>query len=376
MKYSLSQILALLLTACVAHSTPATSIIKSKTDCIILSAELKDHQSLKDSPIETPGKYCLPVDVTAYRWDGADRGGLLIAQASDIEFDLQGHLLYGKSRGQQIISQRLTKQYPLIQHNTVRNGILKSYSVEGVMLDGGVQLNTDLKGGNNFYASDLMGFVSLGKQRESNDIYLRAAREKLDNFNENLAKIRDNFPLTENTIDNVKVSAENIGVGIKGGGNIIRNSIIQIGENNVNWGTKTPKQLDAENEGKPTSQVRSWGGGTASLYLFGPNQLIENNIIIFKGKTRTSRSSAAPIKIHAADGTIIRNNTIIIESSGEDIPQTAISIFDSKNVVIENNKIFGTKSVYKIWDEEDKGSSVKETGTTFPPFWKKPKSSF
>jgi len=331
--------------------------------CKILSTELEDKEWLKGTPIRQSGNYCLPADVTAYRSDGGNNAGIIEVQTSNVTIDLQNHRLNVKSRGQPAFTQT---GKPIVTHITVRNGVLKSFGMEGMRFAGVDYLSFN-------QVMKLIDFLRVPRKECESDGCIRT-KVKLDELNNKLAKIRNNFPLTEHIIDNIKVSAEDIGVGISGGGNIIRNSVIMIGENNVNWGKKTPQEV-FEEDGRG-GQPKSWGGGSASIYLFGPNQLIENNIIIFKGKTRTSSSSAAPIKIHAADGTIIRNNTIIIESSGEDIPQTAISIFDSKNVVIENNKIFGTKSVYKIWDEEDKGSSVKESGTTFPSFWKKPNLSF
>lgn len=73
--------------------------------------------------------------------------------------------------------------------------------------------------------------------------------------NKKLAEIRNNFPLTEHRIENVKISAGDLTIAMKGGANVIKNNIIKVTD-----------------------------GSTASIYLFGPNQLIENNIIIFKGK--------------------------------------------------------------------------------------------
>jgi hypothetical protein len=108
-------------------------------------------------------------------------------------------------------------------------------------------------------------------------------------------------------------------IGMKGAGNIIRNSTIEVED------------------------------GHAAIYLFGPNNLIENNIIIFKGKAAVE--SAAAIKLHQADGTIIRNNDIIIESSVGDEPKAAISLIDSKNVIAEGNRIYGIKTLMHAWDD-------------------------
>jgi hypothetical protein len=340
----------------------APVLVLSKENCKALSNVI-NNTALKDSPIEKSGSYCLTGDAVVPSMGSYNPRGatMLSLYSSNIKIDLQGHILSAQIYSLPVIRGYVSSDSDVLSELKISNGVLISRYSTGVLFP------SSIIDGHGWFASDVLGFVDR-KNRENDEGYIEIAHKDLDGRLNALVKIRNNFPLSNHLIENVKISADNIGIGIIGGGNIIRNSVIMIGDNDVNWWPRSPKSVNESGE--------AWGGGTASIYLFGPNQLIENNIIIFKGKTRTSRSSAAPIKIHAADGTIIRNNTIIIESSGEDVPQTAISIFDSKNVVIENNKIFGTKSVYKIWDEEDKGSSVKETGTTFPPFWKKPHPKF
>ncbi len=140
----------------------------------------------------------------------------------------------------------------------------------------------------------------------------------------------DAYQKTEYLIERMKVAADTINdgivcvsckaIGMKGAANVIRNSTIEVTD------------------------------GHAAIYLFGPNQLIENNIIIFRGKAAVE--SAAAIKLHQADGTIIRNNDIIIENSGEDSPKSAISLIDSKNVVAEGNRIYGIKTLVHVWDDK------------------------
>lgn len=124
---------------------------------------------------------------------------------------------------------------------------------------------------------------------------------------------------------------------MKGAANIIRNSTIEVTD------------------------------GHAAIYLFGPNQLIENNIIIFKGKAAVE--SAAAIKLHQADGTIIRNNDIIIESTGDEAPKAAISLIDSKNVIAENNRIYGIKALAHAWDDK---SSLIDRNNEFRSMLRRP----
>jgi hypothetical protein len=93
----------------------------------------------------------------------------------------------------------------------------------------------------------------------------------------------------------------------------------------------------------------------AGIYLFGPDNLIENNILIFRGKPRTE--SAAPIKLHAGSRTIIRNNVIIMDTAS---PRQAVSLIESDDVVLQNNRIFGAGELVRRYDD---ASGFKSTGT-------------
>ncbi|MEZ5658028.1 MAG: right-handed parallel beta-helix repeat-containing protein [Burkholderiaceae bacterium] len=86
----------------------------------------------------------------------------------------------------------------------------------------------------------------------------------------------------------------------------------------------------------------------SAIYLFGPDNVIENNIIVFKGRGATP--SAAPIKLHHGDRTIIRNNVIIIEGVDEDVRQ-AVSLIESRDVVLEGNRVYGAGPVVQAYGE-------------------------
>ena len=178
------------------------------------------------------------------------------------------------------------------------------------------------------------------------------AEKMFQNFIKKLPPTADSYPKTEFLVEKMKIEAntagisrENriyrksglIGIGMNGAANTIRNSTIEITD------------------------------GHAAIYLFGANQLIENNIIIFKGKS--DFESAAAIKLHQADGTIIRNNDIIIESTGDEAPKAAISLIDSKNVVAENNRIYGIKTLAHAWDDK---SSLIDRNNDFRSMLRRP----
>ncbi|WP_305825852.1 hypothetical protein [Massilia brevitalea] len=46
----------------------------------------------------------------------------------------------------------------------------------------------------------------------------------------------------------------------------------------------------------------------------------------------------------------------MVDSSPGTAPAAAISVIDSKDVVIENNRIYGLKTLAKMWD--DKSSTI------------------
>jgi len=122
----------------------------------------------------------------------------------------------------------------------------------------------------------------------------------------------------------LKSTAAQYVVGIQGGKNIvIRNTIIAV-------------------------------NSTVGLYIFGPDNVIENNTIIFESYDGDS-VSAAPIKLYHADRSVLRNNKIIIKR-GKGGVDAAISILQSKDIVLENNTVSGVDREFKLWDAE---SSVK-----------------
>ncbi|RRS03730.1 right-handed parallel beta-helix repeat-containing protein [Aquabacterium soli] len=141
----------------------------------------------------------------------------------------------------------------------------------------------------------------------------------------------------------------------------------------INAGTSTRQRFGAVGVGgrrsgnSITNSRITVSNGHAAIYFFGAGQRIEGNTIVLKCPDATP--SAAPIKLHAADNSVIRNNTIVVDCWSAK-PEAAISLVDSRNVVIENNRIIGVKQLYKVWDERpDQYSSVIERDNRFPTLW-------
>jgi hypothetical protein len=276
-------------------------------------------------PIDTSGKYCLAEDIESPRLfsiEGESYGGtqpVLEVDASDVDVDFQGHSIVantGEMGGIRLFA--LDAHSRPISHVSIRNGTVAART-SGAIRFGFSQGSL---------RSDFLTMYH-GDEQLANAAVAKLQRVTLDMY-----------PPTEHVIDNMKVRANTgggpavgglVGIGMKGSHNIIRNSTIEITD------------------------------GHAAIYLFGPGNIIENNTIIFRG--HSAFESAAAIKLHQADGTIIRNNDIVIDAPmfGK-APAAAIALVDSKGVVIENNRLRGIKTLVKAWDDKSDFSIVDTHG--------------
>jgi hypothetical protein len=91
----------------------------------------------------------------------------------------------------------------------------------------------------------------------------------------------------------------------------------------------------------------------SAVYLFGPDNIVEDNIIVFRGDAVTE--SAAPVKLHLGDRTVIRNNLIIVEADSN-APKHILSLIESADVEFTGNRIYGVSKITRAFDEI---SSVK-----------------
>jgi hypothetical protein len=274
-------------------------------------------------PIGMPGKFCLVENIESprqYGIEGEHHGSnqpVLDITTSNADVDLQGHAIIANTSDMSGIrlfpldAQGRPAAHVSIHNGTVAartNGAIRFAFSEGSLLSD--------------FLTMYQGDVELAN----------FAVAKLKRFTV------DQYPLTEHIIDKMKVRANTgggsgaggpVGIGMKGSHNIIRNSTIEITD------------------------------GHAAIYLFGPGNVIENNTIIFRGQS--AFESAAAIKLHQADGTIIRNNDIVIDAPmfGK-APAAAIALVDSKGVVIENNRLRGIKTLVKAWDDKSNFSIVDD----------------
>jgi hypothetical protein len=271
--------------------------------------------------IDAPGRYCLAENVEGprlYTIEGERNGydqPVIQVDASNVDIDLQGHAIVANTRDMNgILLFALDAHSHPTSHVSIHNGTVAARTGDAIGLG--------FSGG-----SLLSDFLTM---YQGNAELANTAIAKLQQVT------LDQYPLTEHVIDKIKVRANTgggpgaggpVGIGMKGSHNIIRNSTIEI------------------------------TNGHAAIYLFGPGNVIENNTIIFRGQS--AFESAAAIKLHQADGTVIRNNDIVIDAPmfGK-APAAAIALVDSKGVVIENNRLRGIKTLVKAWDDKSDFSIV------------------
>jgi hypothetical protein len=296
-------------------------------ECRAIKKSSLDGNSLTTAEsIDTPGKYCLTADIESrrlYTIEGERNGygqPVLQVDASNVDIDLQRHSIVANTsdmEGIQLFA--LDAHSRATSHVSIRNGTVVARTGEAVRFG--------------FSEGSLLSD------------FLTMYHGNVERANAAVAKLQrvavDQYRLTEHIIDNMKVRANTgggsgaggpVGIGMKGSHNIIRNSTIEITD------------------------------GHAAIYLFGPGNVIENNTIIFHGQS--AFESAAAIKLHQADGTVIRNNDIVIDAPmfGK-APASAIALVDSKGVVIENNRLRGIKTLVKAWDDKSDFSIVGDRET-------------
>lgn len=110
-------------------------------------------------------------------------------------------------------------------------------------------------------------------------------------------------------VERMQVRAGFRGVQMGGGGNILRNSVIEV-------------------------------DSSTAAFLYGPGAIIENNTIIIHGKGTHGDFDAA-LKLRDAHGAIIRNNTFIYRRGVFAGARAAINLLDSRDVRIEGNTFKG-----------------------------------
>lgn len=137
------------------------------------------------------------------------------------------------------------------------------------------------------------------------------------------------LPATNYTLDHLNIQAGGRAVIMAGTGNVVRNCTIDV-------------------------------DSATAILSYGPNALIEGNTIVVHQAQGDPTSTTAALKLRDADGTIIRNNKIVVKGGVFSKAKVAINLLASHGVVIENNVIEGAEALVR----KDADSTTVESGNT------------
>lgn len=277
--------------------------------------------------ITQSGQHCLKGSIKSSRvlvWtekgEKSGSGSMGGIRASSVDFNLGGYSVVAEAAGVSGIDSGNRLRAPL-RGISIHNGHIKVRDGWAIQFIDAIKWDVDRSKDSFFQFSNKLP-----------SLYSTELANYHDFLNTRHA-LAGKFPVTSHQLVKLSINSSGRAINIRGAEN-------RIIDNNI--------------------KVRDFFGG---IYLSGPRQTIENNIIVISAPPTSSHGG--PIKLAMADDSVIRNNTIIIENGGGE-PGAAINIIGSKNVVIESNKIIGTKILFKIWDENiEQKSNVIERGNIF-----------
>lgn len=297
--------------------------------------------------LEKSGQYCLQNDI----W--IDNAGIFVAHGrdrpyfaaeivqDDIDLDLKEHVIRSGNSTNGVVIQNKSGSKSVPQRVTIKNGRIDSitwgissgFSNMVIPSDLGDPLDAISKEGKSekkleewrkhFQELDLS---TLAKQNASRPA-TSAGYQKRDIHLENLHIFVRGLPKG--------TGAGGGAINIQGAGTLIRNCVIETDDGNAIW-------------------------------IYGPNAVIENNVIIVHGTNRLREADGA-IRLIQADGTIIRNNKIVIKDNAN---HRGISTFDTGSITVENNTFYGMTPQDEIAKAFTGTLQMEERNSRFEPAWK------
>lgn len=280
--------------------------------------------------IDAPGHYCLLKDRIQPKLLSLDDSqpketrAMATLWASDIELDLGGHRLGNEGATIETISgERSRFEYSSrepVRNISIHDGYIFSrqgnFGGDGVVIRG-------LGGYENSHgfpvslASDLERFYWRAPKFRGDPEYQRLLQQEFDRAIRELPSKVSQYPARRIILERLKIQVPRYGIVVQGSGTVIRDCVIETDGHNA-------------------------------IYLFGPDSVIENNLIIVNG-VGPKLMADAPIRLHHGDNTIIRNNKIIYKGESS---SHGITLISSKNVEIDNNELSGIDKVLKEFSED------------------------
>jgi hypothetical protein len=294
--------------------------------CQPIKQRPNDGSYVQDHGLTQPGRYCLKEDIFVKGHRSWAEGGRIFnvskiivnIGANDVVLDLDGHTAWSDGRLEAGIETTLAdKQVPLKnppKNITLRNGTLR-LERRGI----GIRFS-GLGGllGDKWPYSVASDFgepkFSVTTTGEALEQAVKLAKEGHQSYiTEFWGLLPSNpaaYPVRNLRIENMRIRTKDVAVVLQGAGTVIRDSIIEV------------------------------DSGTA-LWLYGPDAVIENNTIIVNGRDTSDsplREADAAIRLHHADGAVIRNNRIVIKGNA---PKRIVSTFETGPFTLESNRFQG-----------------------------------
>jgi hypothetical protein len=294
--------------------------------------------------IVAQGNYCLLKDIHVagkfnfFNWEGrsysSDDDRALVIASNDVNLDLSGHLI--SSDALDVIGGVISGLV-----NTGEKGLVKDHyriaswsaSFKNIRVHDGTILLKRGQIGMAFPGSADGWAYNSPRSGVSIDVGFTQRLFEGVPFR-TLPPSSVDYPTRSIVIERMKVRSPGYGVVVQGGGTVIRNSVIET-----------------------DSRVGIW--------VFGPNALIEGNTIIVHDSGKYTKAEDAPIRLHQADGAIIRNNRIIFEGNGPN--EFAISSMNTANFTFQNNEIYGLKEGADWVKAFGTATQVQESETVLKP---------
>jgi hypothetical protein len=312
----------LVVLAAAAHAQP---------DCTVLQPQ---HPREQSALIETPGRYCLEADFAQPKLidlhDMRPRGldSMLTLWSGEVDVNLCSHALRSDGGVGAIVKSYSGK----LDHVRIHDGTLSARKGnDGVRIVGlGGAITSFIVG----LLSDKEEYFQEYPERRGKpgeDAWIEA---EITKALQALPATPADYPSRRLVLENLTIRVERYAAVLQGADTVIRNCTIEV-------------------------------DGHTALFLYGPRALIEGNTLIVNGED-TALEADAPIRLHQAEGTVIRGNKIVIKRPAPS--RAAITLVQSPDVVAEDNRIYGAESLAKTFDE---ASSVRDEGNDLRSAWRR-----
>jgi hypothetical protein len=183
--------------------------------------------------------------------------------------------------------------------------------------------------------SDTQQYFYQYPERKGDEWYEKDNLKKFSKTIESLPKAASGYLSRNLRIQNMQIHTKDVGIVLQGAGNVIRDSRIEV------------------------------EGGTA-IWIYGPNSVIENNTIIVHCNHKPLEADA-PIRLHHGDGTIIRNNRIIVKNPA---PKRVVSVADTGAIEFEGNVFYGLSASDELVKAFSGQATFRTKDNKFEASWK------